>query len=135
MRLSFWLDLFWGNAPLWLWQLSTLNATFFNLCKRVRKVIIRKSISCQQRVPMNYSGILYTEKISKIYLQKVCSALQARTVMWKWWQLIWRQHNWKNSWFISNFLAFSKNLYFVIMSLFWQSHKVQQQNFSAKKAP
>ena len=36
-------------------------------------VWVKKLSTCQQKVPMNYSGILNTEKISRIYLQKVCS--------------------------------------------------------------
>ena len=32
--------------------------------------------------------------------------------MSKWWQLICRQNNWKNNWFIGTFLIFWKNLYF-----------------------
>ena len=32
---------------------------------------------------------------------------QARTLMWKWWQLIWRQNNWKNRWFIGTYSYFS----------------------------
>ena len=41
--------------------------------QKSHKVLIRKYSSFQQKVPMNYSGILYTEKISRIYHQKICS--------------------------------------------------------------
>ena len=48
----------------------------------------------------------------------ILTPFQARKLMWKWWQLIWRQNNWKNSWFIGTFLAFSKNLYFSLCLFF-----------------
>ena len=42
-------------------------------------ISVRNFIRHQQKVPMNYSGILYTEKIGRIYRQKVCSV--ARRVL------------------------------------------------------